>query len=70
MQNQSQGCKDSIWKSGLSCHFEDRETSFPLCEDKIPSSSLEEVTHDNDPNIEESQGFPKRLSMEKATWAP
>lgn len=64
---QSQGCKESIWKSGLSCHFEDRETFFPLYEDRIPSSNLEEVTLDNDPNTDESHGFPKRLSMEKAT---
>lgn len=33
----------------------------------LPSSNLEEVIHGNDPNIDESQGFPKRLSMEKAT---
>lgn len=69
MQNQSQGCKESAWKSGLSCHFGDRETFFILHEDGIPSSSLDEVIHGNDPNIDESQGFPKRLSVEKATWA-
>lgn len=70
MHYQSQGCKDSIWKSGLFCQFEDRETSFPLYEDRIPSSSLEEVTPNNDPNTDESQGFLKRPSMEKATRDP
>lgn len=69
MQNQSQGCKESNWKSGLSCHFEDRETSS-LHDDSNPSSSLEEVIQNNDPNTNESQGFPKRLSIQKATWAP
>lgn len=39
MQNQSKGYKEDIRNSGFSCNFYIEETSFPIYEDRILSSS-------------------------------